>query len=61
MAEPIIAVGLLTQRDLDALGAGFTRAFPLDRRPCFDDLLQAIDEAERSSEQEREAAGQPVE
>lgn len=44
----IVAIGLLTQGDLDALGQGFDRAFPLDDELVFEDLLQAIDEAERA-------------
>ena len=44
--ERIIAIGLLTQHDLDMLGNGFRRAFRLDESPCFDDLLRAIDTAE---------------
>lgn len=44
--EPIVAVGLLTQQDLDLLGSGFRRAFRLDDSPCFEDLLRAIDVAE---------------
>ena len=44
-----MAIGLLTQRDLDTLGDGFRRAIPLDRAGDFDDLLAAIDEAERRS------------
>ena len=47
--EPVVAIGLLTQRDLDTLGDGFRRAIPLDRAGDFDDLLAAIDEAERRS------------
>ena len=43
----IVAIGLLTQRDLDLLGRGFDRAFPVDPAPCFDDLLRAIDAAEQ--------------
>jgi hypothetical protein len=45
-AERIVAVGLLTQTDLDVLGQGFRRAFRIDDDPCFDDLLAAIDAAE---------------
>jgi hypothetical protein len=45
--ERIVAVGLLTQRDLDVLGQGFRRLWPVDQTPCFGALLQAIDEAER--------------
>jgi hypothetical protein len=45
--EPIVAIGLLTQRDLDILGAGFHRAFPIDESPCFEELLTAIDIADK--------------
>ena len=45
MAERIVAVGLLTARDLETLGSGFRRLFPVDPGTEFDDLLQAIDEA----------------
>lgn len=47
--DPVIAVGLLTARDLRALGAGFDRVFPLDRDDMFADLLAAIDEADARS------------
>lgn len=53
--ERIVAIGLLTQRDLDILGQSFTRAWPIDETPCFDTLLQAIDEAELALESAREA------
>jgi hypothetical protein len=43
----IVAVGLLTQRDLNILGSGFRRAIPLDQADGFDHLLVSIDEAER--------------
>ena len=42
----IVAIGLLTRQDLDLLGPAFQRAWPLDDSLCFDDLLQAIDDAE---------------
>ncbi|MBV9526867.1 hypothetical protein [Sphingomonas sp.] len=45
--EGIVAVGLLTRTDLDVLGPGFTRLWPVDETPCFDGLLQAIDDADR--------------
>jgi hypothetical protein len=45
--EPIVAVGLLTQQDLNLLGTGFRRAFMLDDTPCFEELLSAIDAAEQ--------------
>lgn len=46
--DRIVAVGLLTQRDLDLLGNQFTRAFPVDETPHFHALLAAIDEADAS-------------
>ena len=42
----IIAVGLLTQRDVDVLGANFRHLWPLEEAPCFTQLLAAIDEAD---------------
>lgn len=45
--ERIVAVGLLTQRDLSLLGHSFTRVWPVDEAPCFEGLLDAIDKAER--------------
>ena len=47
MPDRIIAVGLLTQRDLDILGESFDRLWAVDEAPCLIDLLQAIDEADR--------------
>ena len=45
--DRIVAVGLLTERDLAVLGEGFRRAYPLNDGHDFDELLHAIDEAER--------------
>lgn len=47
-SRQIVAIGLLTQRDLEMLGQGFERAFPLDNQLVFEDLLRAIDEAEQA-------------
>jgi hypothetical protein len=44
-SEHFVAVGLLTQRDLDVLGSGFRRAFPLNDTADFAPLLRQIDEA----------------
>jgi hypothetical protein len=44
--ERIVAVGLLTQRDVELLGQGFSRLWPVDETPCFQGLLQAIDAAD---------------
>ena len=46
-SDRIVAVGLLTERDILLLGPQFTRAFPVDEVPCFQGLLSAIDEADR--------------
>lgn len=54
--DRIVAVGLLTQRDLDALGHGFDRVWPVDQTPCFSRLLQAIDEADRDLWRDRDEA-----
>lgn len=44
--EHIVAVGLLTNRDLERLGSGFKRRFPVSDDSKFEDLLRAIDEAD---------------
>lgn len=46
MHDKIVAIGLLTQRDLGLLGPAFDRAWPVDRAPRFEDLLRAIDQAD---------------
>ena len=51
-ADRIVAVGLLTRRDLDLLGPTFERAWPLEDAPAFSELLRAIDEAESELEEE---------
>jgi hypothetical protein len=53
--ERIVAVGLLTQRDINMLGQSFDRLWPVDETPCFGELLHAIDEADREIRQERAA------
>ena len=50
MRERIVAVGLLTQQDLNTLGPTFERAWPVEEVPEFDELLDAIDEADRKLE-----------
>jgi hypothetical protein len=46
MHERIVAVGLLTQSDLKALGPTFDRIWPVEDAPSFSELLRAIDEAD---------------
>jgi hypothetical protein len=45
--DHIVAVGLLTGRDLELLGPTFKALWPVQETPCFSGLLQAIDEADR--------------
>lgn len=54
--ERIIAVGLLTRRDVAILGESFTRLWPVDESPCFEGLLEAIDEADREVWRARDAS-----
>ena len=52
MAERIVAVGLLTQREVELLGHGFSRLWPVDETPCFTELIDAIDKADEQLKQE---------
>jgi len=47
MNDRIVAVGLLTKRDLSLLGPAFDRAWPVEDAPSFNELVRAIDDAER--------------
>ena len=50
--DGIIAIGLLTRRDLDTLGPAFKWAWPVDEvkdSAAFEQLLIAIDEAEEQA------------
>lgn len=47
MPEHIVAVGLLTRREVIQLGPAFDRLWPVDEVPQFAELLRAIDEADR--------------
>jgi len=53
----IVAIGLLTQHELDLLGRGFDRAFPIDNELVFEDLLRAIDEAEQELQDRHDSSG----
>ena len=53
--DPIVAFALLTQDDLDRFRGSLTSVWPIDYVPCFEELLEAIDEADR--ELAREAKG----
>ena len=51
MSDRIVAVGLLTRRDLEVLGPTFDRIWPVQEAPHFNELLRAIDEADRRLQQ----------
>lgn len=48
MPDRIVAVGLLTRREVQLLGPTFDRIWPVEEAPHFHELLQAIDEADRA-------------
>lgn len=54
MQERIVAIGLLTQRDLTLLGPTFERAWPIEDVPAFSELLHAIDDADQRLQDEAE-------
>jgi hypothetical protein len=54
--DRIVAVGLLTQRDVDVLGIGFRRLFPLESDHAFDDLLRELDRLDRTPADPRRPA-----
>lgn len=45
--QAIYAVALVTRGELNKLGPAFDRAWPVEKSPCFGELLAAIDEADR--------------
>jgi hypothetical protein len=51
MQERIVAVGLLTKQDLSLLGPTFDRVWPVEEAPSFNELLRAIDDADRKLQQ----------
>ena len=53
MSDRIVAVGLLTRRDLDLLGPTFDRIWPVEEAPHFNQLLRAIDDADRKLQRDR--------
>jgi hypothetical protein len=45
--DAIYAVALLTRSEVTALGPAFNRLWPVEKAPCFGELLAAIDDADR--------------
>ena len=58
-ADRIVAVGLLTRKDVKLLGPTFDRLWPVEDAGCFEDLLEAIDKAEQQRRDPEAAARQP--
>ena len=52
--DKIVAVGLLTQSELDRYGSGLKKVFPVSETPCFGELLKLIDEADRQHWREQD-------
>ncbi len=52
--EEIVAVALLTQREVALLGPTFERIWPVEQIPQFSELLNAIDKAETELASDRD-------
>lgn len=46
MKQRIVAVGLLTQHNVDTLGDGLSQSWPVELAPSFNELLRAIDDVD---------------
>ena len=58
--EPIVAIGLLTERQMGMLGSAHSYVWPVAEASCVTELLEAIDQARRGGWQERDrVAGIP--
>jgi len=56
--QEIVAVALVTQRELERLGPGFARAFAIPDGDMFDDVLMAIDRADQACRKRRESGNE---
>ena len=56
-SERILAVGLLSQADMDRLGKQFSWVWPVTETPCFNSLLDAIEQADREFRREKDDIG----
>jgi hypothetical protein len=54
--DRIVALGLLTQAHLDRIGPDLTHVWPIDKAPCFSELLLAIDDVDRERWRGRDEA-----
>ena len=57
--DRIVALGLLTLSEVKLLGPQFKRLWPVDETPCFEGLLDAIDEADRQLQRSKADAPSP--
>ena len=55
MRDRIVALALLTDDDVSRLGSNLKRLWPVDESSSFDDLLAAIDNADRELNQAHKA------
>jgi hypothetical protein len=58
--QRIVAVGLLTRREVTLIGAQLSRLFPLNDCAAFAELLEAIDQADRERQSQAQAASAEV-
>jgi len=58
VGDKIVAVGLLTKRDVQLLGPTFERLWPLEEAPCFFELVRAIDEADQTNDPSETASAE---
>jgi hypothetical protein len=58
--DRIVAVALLTDDDVTRLGSNFKRLWPVDETPCFQGLLNAIDDADREIRSQRQRVQRDV-
>ena len=54
--DRIVAVGLLTKRDVKLLGPTFDRLWPVEDAPAFSSLLKAIDDADARLQERKKGA-----
>lgn len=47
--DHVVALGLLTERDVRVLGPEFDRLYPIEETADFDALLRAIDDADHKN------------
>jgi len=55
--ERIVAIGLLTQQQVDRFGSSLEHVWPVEDAPHFTELLDAIDEADRTMSRVGEESG----